>query len=533
MRVDVTDFERRYRADEDPWRFGTSLYEQFRYDSIVEAVGGRTYERAFEPGCSVGVLTARLASIAEHVVAVDASPAAIGVASKRVAALGNVDLHVGTLPEWWPAGDFDLLVFSELGYYWDIPGLDDLLSRLAGLLRPGRRAGRRALARLVAGSPPVGPRRARTTSSPIRTVDATRGVGATVTRRRACLGRPVRDRAVGHSVTGDLQAGVAELPDELPVPGGGRTTARFTALWDVASSDPSLGRLAEAHYDGAAILREAGHRPAPGARFGVWAAAGPDPATLTRDGHRFRLRGAKHWCSGASIVSHALLTACFEGSNALVLVDMRQGGVRLCRTDLVVAGVRRRGHPHRRIRRRADRERRCRRNERLVSPPSWVLARRGGRRRLLGRQRAGTGRSSTPGLAVRRPRDRPSRGDRRGALGHACGDHDRSRARSTRPPTRAPMTGDAAPYASATSSTPSSPTSPPERYAPSVPRRWRTGRTCTACWPKPTSIGVSATPNETSPSSGASPPRRITTIHRTRPSDRRQCMSDVGTRRPR
>ena len=63
-------------------------------------------------------------------------------------------------------------------------------------------------------------------------------------------------------MTGDLQTSVAELPDELPVPGGGRTTTRFTALWDVASSDPSLGRLAEAHYDGAAILREAGHRPA-------------------------------------------------------------------------------------------------------------------------------------------------------------------------------------------------------------------------------------------------------------------------------
>ena len=137
MRIDVTDFERRYRADEDPWRFGTSLYEQFRYDSIVEAAGGRTYQRAFEPGCSIGVLTARLASIAERVVAVDASPAAVSAARTRLGGLGNVDLHVGVLPEWWPDGDFDLLVFSELGYYWDIPGLDDVLSRLAGLVRPG------------------------------------------------------------------------------------------------------------------------------------------------------------------------------------------------------------------------------------------------------------------------------------------------------------------------------------------------------------------------------------------------------------
>ena len=137
MRIDVADFDRRYRADEDPWRFGSSLYEQFRYDSIVEAVGERTYHRAFEPACSIGVLTARLASIAEQVVAVDASPAAISAARQRLVGLDNVDLHVGVLPEWWPEGDFDLIVFSELGYYWDVPGLDDLLSRLGGVVRPG------------------------------------------------------------------------------------------------------------------------------------------------------------------------------------------------------------------------------------------------------------------------------------------------------------------------------------------------------------------------------------------------------------
>jgi SAM-dependent methyltransferase len=137
MRVDVTDFDRRYRADEDPWQFASSRYEQFRYDSIVGAVGGRTYQRAFEPGCSIGVLTARLASIADRVVAVDASPAAISVAAERLGGLDNVDLHVGVVPEWWPDGDFDLVVFSELGYYWDLPGLDDVVSRVGRLLRPG------------------------------------------------------------------------------------------------------------------------------------------------------------------------------------------------------------------------------------------------------------------------------------------------------------------------------------------------------------------------------------------------------------
>ena len=36
-------------------------------------------------------------------------------------------------------------------------------------------------------------------------------------------------------------------------------------------------------------------------------------------------------------------------SHAVVLVDLRHGGVRFVRTDVVVAGVRRRRHPHRRL----------------------------------------------------------------------------------------------------------------------------------------------------------------------------------------
>ena len=58
----------------------------------------------------------------------------------------------------------------------------------------------------------------------------------------------------------------------------------------------------------------------------MWAAGGPDPATLDDDG---RLTGAKHWCSGASLVTHALVTARFGTSNVLVQVALGSPGVSL------------------------------------------------------------------------------------------------------------------------------------------------------------------------------------------------------------
>lgn len=126
----------------------------------------------------------------------------------------------------------------------------------------------------------------------------------------------------------DLRTLLEALPGALPDPGSGATPARFARLWEIAATDPSLGRLAEAHYDAVSILHEAGRAPALGATYGVWAAGGRDPATLSRDGDGVRLTGRKHWCSGATLVSHAVITARDRASNALVVVDMSEPGAR-------------------------------------------------------------------------------------------------------------------------------------------------------------------------------------------------------------
>jgi alkylation response protein AidB-like acyl-CoA dehydrogenase len=120
-----------------------------------------------------------------------------------------------------------------------------------------------------------------------------------------------------------------DLPDELPSPGSGRTRARFDELFRIATISPTLGRLAEAHYDGAAILREAARSPEDDARYGVWAAGGPDPPTLTLRRDTWHLTGQKRWCSGASLVTHALVVAHRNGSEALVLVELSRQGVQL------------------------------------------------------------------------------------------------------------------------------------------------------------------------------------------------------------
>lgn len=128
-----------------------------------------------------------------------------------------------------------------------------------------------------------------------------------------------------NGVTDELRA----LPAELPPPGSGETVERFRSLWSIASRSPLLARLAEAHFDAIAILHEAGRRPPIGALLGVWAAGGPDPARLIRADGGCRVVGQKHWCSGASLVTHALVTVEDPPTNALVLLELDAPGVRL------------------------------------------------------------------------------------------------------------------------------------------------------------------------------------------------------------
>lgn len=129
-------FEEKYRQDPDPWKFRESQYEQQRYETIVAALHGRRFHRTFEPGCSIGVLTEKLAEISDHVEAIDFAASAIASARQRCSAPG-VTFRVMGLPERLPLYGFDLIVLSEIGYYFTLEHWTEMVHSMVDTAAPG------------------------------------------------------------------------------------------------------------------------------------------------------------------------------------------------------------------------------------------------------------------------------------------------------------------------------------------------------------------------------------------------------------
>lgn len=115
-----------------------------------------------------------------------------------------------------------------------------------------------------------------------------------------------------------------------PLPGAGRTLERWRLLAEVAADDLPLAKLVEPHHDAVAILAELG-APAPALdeTWAVWAAEPPFAVvTATPSGSsRWRLDGTKAFCSGAGVVSHALVTAEAPDGARLFAVRLDDDGV--------------------------------------------------------------------------------------------------------------------------------------------------------------------------------------------------------------
>lgn len=139
MRLPRERFEAMYAADPDPWGFATRDYERAKYERTLRALGDRRYASAFEAGCSIGVLTAALATRCDALLAVDIAQSAVDAARERLAGAEHVRVERAELPEQWPAGPFDLIVCSELLYYFDRETLGETIAVLRGSLAPGGR----------------------------------------------------------------------------------------------------------------------------------------------------------------------------------------------------------------------------------------------------------------------------------------------------------------------------------------------------------------------------------------------------------
>lgn len=130
-------FDHVYQANRDPWDFETSPYEREKYATTLAALPQPQYIEVFEIGCSLGVLTAELAPRCGHLLAVDVSEAALAQARARCAGLPQVEIRLLRVPEEFPPQQFDLILVSEVGYYWSPPDLARAADQIIAGLKPG------------------------------------------------------------------------------------------------------------------------------------------------------------------------------------------------------------------------------------------------------------------------------------------------------------------------------------------------------------------------------------------------------------
>ena len=107
-----------YTRKEDPWEFETSEYELKKYQATVSALPRDTYSNAFEIGCSIGVLSQMLAARCSRLLSVDVSDLPLEKARRRLKDLPQVTVSKMAVPAEFPEESFDLVVLSEVAYYW-------------------------------------------------------------------------------------------------------------------------------------------------------------------------------------------------------------------------------------------------------------------------------------------------------------------------------------------------------------------------------------------------------------------------------
>jgi SAM-dependent methyltransferase len=130
-------FEHLYRLSEDPWEFRSSSYEQAKFNTTLASLSREHYASAFEPGCSIGEMTALLAPRCARLIATDISPTAVMRARARCAAFPHVEIECEDLRAKLPAGPFDLILLCEIAYYFNVETVAALAKQLSERLVTG------------------------------------------------------------------------------------------------------------------------------------------------------------------------------------------------------------------------------------------------------------------------------------------------------------------------------------------------------------------------------------------------------------
>lgn len=112
-------FDALYAINPDPWGFEIRAYEQEKYTATLSALPKKRFASCLEVGCSIGVLTERLGSRCDKVLGIDIAEAALEQARLRCRGVPTIYFDRSELPIRAPDGPFDLIVLSEVLYYFD------------------------------------------------------------------------------------------------------------------------------------------------------------------------------------------------------------------------------------------------------------------------------------------------------------------------------------------------------------------------------------------------------------------------------
>ena len=134
MNPDRDEFTRLFQQTDDPWGFKTRWYEARKRDLTLAALPRQRYRCGYEPGCANGELAAALAQRCDRLLVSDGVPAALEQARQRLQGLAQVRFLLGWVPDSWPSGRFDLIVFSEIGFYLDYAQLSRLIGQMKNAL---------------------------------------------------------------------------------------------------------------------------------------------------------------------------------------------------------------------------------------------------------------------------------------------------------------------------------------------------------------------------------------------------------------
>ena len=136
MTLPPSYFDRMYERADDPWGFVDRWYGERKRAVTLSSLPEPRYRTAFEPGCSIGILTSDLARRCDFILAGDISDSAMNQAKDRLSDQPHVELRRIRLPAEWPNQEFDLVVLSEILYYLDTADLLETVAKAVDSVAP-------------------------------------------------------------------------------------------------------------------------------------------------------------------------------------------------------------------------------------------------------------------------------------------------------------------------------------------------------------------------------------------------------------